>query len=859
MMREIKWQIAAPFAKKIFRFLRAPSCTSWIALLCVAAGWCTQAAGDDSERRLLDGLRQRRLFLLAEHYCEDRLRESQLPAGEVGDLTVELVRLYAEHAVQSPPDARIALARKARDTAAEFVRQHKDNPRLLLVRMQDALTVLALAELARQEGEIAIEPEPVFETARQFTREATRLLEQFDKELVQRISQSGRKPAVGELSADEMTALLNNVRYQLARAHRNQALCYAPASDDRIAALSQSLEQLERTLKQVAPDDPLAWRIRVDQIVVLRLAEKLAEAQTALDALEPKDIPTTAPPAIQLAARAEAVRLQLAAGKLDVALRLLAEGREITGQVSPELDLAILETYVALWQAAEQAKNPARAAESQQKAVAMLQMIDQTHGPYWRHRGDRLLVRSAAGGRGDANLEILARTADNFYLKGQFDEAVAAYDKAASLAEGDNPGLRFELAYKAALVLQQRRQFADAGRRLRVLSLAAKSHAKASDAHLLAAWNLAQAARDELQLLSQYGELLVEHVTTWPRAATANQARVWLGAFQESQQAWRRAIDAYQGTEFSSPHFDAAVKSLGPCWLRHLAEIKSSGQPHERDAELAARWFEKVCPAPDASPRPTWTATQQAAALSAARIRLQFTSDGGVAAERILRAALAGSADAAEAWIAAAQSLLVVALAGQANRLDDAQQVLREIAGGSHERLLETLEGLTGLADAATPDVRGSLAKLQLATADMLGPQRDRLSPPERLRLEIIRAAALAAAGRCSEALSAYQKLAQANPNDARAQEAYAELLLTGDDNASWRQALDQWRKIASRSPPRSPRWWRAKYSVALAQFKLGEKQPAAQLIRYLQETPPGLDETELRPKFLELLKRCEP
>ena len=445
-------------------------------------------------------------------------------------------------------------------------------------------------------------------------------------------------------------------------------------------------------------------------------------------------------------------------------------------------------------------------------------------------------------------------------MKGEFEEAVAAYDKAAGMAEAaGNAGLRFELAYKAALVLQKRRQFAEASRRLRELSIGTISHAKASDAHLLAAWNLAQAARDDAELLPQYGELLVEHVTTWPRAATANQARVWLGAFQESQHAWRRAIEAYQGVEFSSPHFEAAVRALGPCWLWHLVEIKASGQPHERDAELSARWFEKVCPAPDDAPRAKWTATQQAAALAAARIRLQFTSDGGAAAERVLRAALAGSGDATEAWKAAAQSLLVVALAGQANRLDDAQQVLREIGGGSHERLLETLEGLTGLADAAAPDLRGALAKLQLATADMLWPQRERLSTQERLRLEIIRAAALATAGRRGDALQAYQQLAQANPNNGRVQEAYAELLLAGDDKTSWRQALDQWRKIASRSPPRSPRWWRAKYSVALAQFQLGDKQPAAQMIRYLQETPPGLDETELRPKFLDLLKRCEP
>jgi hypothetical protein len=50
--------------------------------------------------------------------------------------------------------------------------------------------------------------------------------------------------------------------------------------------------------------------------------------------------------------------------------------------------------------------------------------------------------------------------------------------------------------------------------------------------------------------------------------------------------------------------------------------------------------------------------------------------------------------------------------------------------------------------------------------------------------------------------------------------------------------------------------WYEAKYAIALAYFKLGQKEDAAARIEYLQATS-GLDKTVLRGKFLELLARC--
>ncbi len=71
-------------------------------------------------------------------------------------------------------------------------------------------------------------------------------------------------------------------------------------------------------------------------------------------------------------------------------------------------------------------------------------------------------------------------------------------------------------------------------------------------------------------------------------------------------------------------------------------------------------------------------------------------------------------------------------------------------------------------------------------------------------------------------------------------------------------KALAQWRIVAQGSRPQTERWFKAKYEVANLSYRLGDKQQAAQLIKYLQVTPPGLDATPLKRQFLELLEKCE-
>lgn len=834
--------------RQVFWLLAVPS------LVLLFLQPAAQSASNDE--RFLEGLRARRLFGLAESFCHERLADDELAAVDWAVLTGELIRCYVGQAVNAPPQEREAFWLRARETAEEFQRTHKDNPRLILIRVQDALTVLTRGELHRQEAEVALDPGPVIESAKAAIREAVRMLEELDNELVREIPLRHRRTLKpGELTADELISLGHNVQYQLARAYRNRALCYPKASNDRIAALTQATEQLRKPLSQTTADDPLVYRIRIDLALCARLLGSFEAARQVLDTIERGQ---PAPPA-RLHARAESARLRLDQGRPREALTVLAQGRRLGGKVSAELDFAHLETYIALWKKATDDEDQAQADDWRKKAVAVVKLIEQTHGPYWGRRSDLLLVNTAGAARGHGNVEILMRTADNLYRKGQLDDAVSAYDQAARAArDAEDEEQAFALFYKAALVEHTRKRHQQAAQKLRELGRTMQSHAKTSDAHLLAAWNAAQWAKDDPQGLIAYTEILDEHVRLWPQGKTADMARLWLGRIKESQNDLEAAIKAYQAVSSDHGQAEEAIHAAARCWATRLDRLKSKGEPYEDLARDASGFFEGQIAELRDDPAAKWNDLERFCAEQAARICLRFTTDGYGKAESVLQAALGGLAKPDPTWTATAQSLLVIALAGQQGRRAEAEQVLVKIGSSSPERLLEMLDGLSQIAESAGPQVKQELANLQLAVADRLSSNGSQVASDKKQMLERLRAESLVLAGRRPEAVAAYADLAKKHPDSGNIQETYAQLLLDGDDKASWQTALEQWRRVAGRSRPRSDRWFKAKYSIALALLKLGERQQAAERIRYLQAIPPGLKGTPWEAKFQELLQRCE-
>jgi tetratricopeptide (TPR) repeat protein len=841
-----RFAIAARFAI-VARFARVV-----IAVLLLGLPIWTTAAAQSPDETYLAGLRSRRLFALAERFCQQRLAAAGLDPQQQVELTIELIRIAAEQAVQAPPAERDAHWRRAREAAANFLNRQPPHPRQLLVRVQDALTPLAEGELARQEAEVAIDPEPPREVARERLREAVRLLEQIDKEITLAIPRaaSGR-PAAGELSSGELFSLQHNVRYQLGRARRNQALCYPASSENWLAALTAANEQLAKPLSQLSSEDPLWWTIRLEQAECHRRLKEFRLADTVL-----REVMDEGPPDdVRWRAEAEAARLLLSVGRADQSLTLLTQVTRPAEDAPPEFDLALLETLLALGKAADDAGDTSRAEELQKQAARQVAAIEQRQGPYWGRRAELLLVRGS--GRGTANLDVLERTAANFYRKGQFEDALATYDQAAQLAaEARDEAQAFAFAYKAGLIQQQQQRYQQAGERLRSVALAWPRHPQAAAAHVLAAWNMAQAARQQPEQLATYQQILEEHLATWPSTAAAGQAALWLGALQESRRQWAVAVEAYARVPAGQEQFEPAIQGLIRCWKQLLLQLQEANQPVQQAARQAVAYLERLVRTASGDLPERWSPVARLAALEAAELQLHYDPAGHAAAESLLRAALQGAPPPPPAWVATARGLLIVAVAGQPGRAAEVQALIRQLAGEQPQQLLDILRGLEATSADAPPARRAELGKLQLQLIGLIQPGQQTLTSDEQLQLNKIQATAMVLSGDRAAAAELLRQLATSQPRDGRIQEEYAQFLLDGQQPQELRAAVNQWRLVANGSRKDSARWWRAKHAISLALYKLGEKEDAAQRIEYLLATSRP-ESPDMKRQLEELLEQC--
>jgi tetratricopeptide (TPR) repeat protein len=805
------------------------------------------ANGQDSSFVL--GLRQRRLFDLAERYCREQLARPQINDLQKGELTQELIRTLALHAANSPNAEREARWQAARDLAAQFLREQPRHPRRALIELQDALTVLLQGELLQQE--IGESPDGVATKALPPLREAIRLLADLDKRLAADIVNLRREPLAADApSAGELINLQQQVQRQQARALRTLGLCYPEKNENRISLLLQAADLLKKSFTKLSADDPRLPPLQLELAIVYRFLRQPAEAEPFLDAL----VGSGVPPDLQAQAVAERARWRLQAGDAAAAWSILEARKD--GPSVAEFDFAKLEVATAQWRKALEEKDQ-QAEKLQKRCLELARLLEEAHGDAWGRRANQWLVYHAPRGA-SAGAELLGKAADRLYLQGQLNEAIAAYDDAVRQAiDSQDDALAFELGYKAALVEQQRKAHTAAAERLRKLSLDFKALPTAPQAHRQAAWNLAQALRTHAASTEEYSSALAEHLKTWPRGEAANQVRVWMGRLRESQQAWEQGLAIYRDVPRSSPHFADALSGAIRSSEHYLAELQASGAPTDVASREAIAYYQRAITGNNDQLPQNWSEVDGQAALAAARVVLGYRTSGYDGAELLLEAALAGLPDAPETWKQEAQSLLVAALAVQPGKRAAAEKTLTSLGAAMPQTLLRLLDMLTLIARRSQPGAAREIAALQLQTVEQLGPQAAKLGGNTQARLERVRAECLVSTGKLDEAVILYTRLAQAHPQDGDIQEGYAALLSARTDKASLEKGLTQWRRVAAKSPPRTQRWWRAKYGVAETQFKLGDKSEAIKLIRYLAEVPPGLEGCDLKDQFMALLKRC--
>ena len=839
--------------------------------LVVLAGWLLGLAipcgaqTTESTEQYMQGLRDRQLHRLAIAYAEDALQQPELTSTQRVSLTIELMQTHADWARQLGGAERQAEYAAAHEVAKTFNESFADEPRAILVQVQDALIDLAAGRVLRMEREVGRADESSRQQALADLRSAIRKLESLDEAIEEAIPQAFREKEDTEaLRGEQLLALRQRVRFQRGLALQNQALLFAP--DDRlnrIDALSEVLREMGELVDTVPKENELWWRAQIERAESLRLLAQYDECSRLLNSL-PKEPPRSS---LNTAIQVQRTRLQLAQGNAEAALRSAVSWREKQQAADPELDLAILTSMLML---ADQSPDGSDTQQKwQEQAVAMSRQIQTLHGPFWGRRASLELVGNSGQQPQIGNVDILLQLGDENYLKGQYDEALQAYQRAAEEANKNGGGDRqFDAARKAGLLQQQLKRYQAAAETLSAIALEFPDHELAAGTYLQAAWNLGQAAREDTGLLTEYVETLEQCLEQWPNSEAAEQARLWLGKIYEFQKRFTAAVDVYLGVPGDSPRYANAVALAQAAADQALSNNADDTQRTVVANTLASAFADRI-PTDD---REGWSDAEIQVGLEAARLMLLHGENRQRRAGEILRRLLEAAefddneavrsdpvrSDPIRSEIAALQ--LVESLQQAGNGSQSAEQ-LQQIANVPTDSLLQIAATLARLQDSQVAQQTSNGSRiapmLTAIAAQLLDPNRQ-LTDEQQREVKRYQIAGWQATGQIDEAIAANRELLKSNPRSGDILESLASVLSQSKDKSDWEESLTRWRQLAQGSLPNSERWFRAKYHTAAMLDQLGRKDEAVRLLRFTKETPPGWDAAPNRDELEALLKRLQ-
>jgi tetratricopeptide (TPR) repeat protein len=780
-----------------------------------------QVAAQDAptlDQRYVKGLRERGLLELAERTCRKRLD------GDEKDVwTGELLRVLAERALVAQPQERAQFWREAEQLAEQFSRENGDHPRAILIEIQLGLNHLARGQDLRIYADLvaAADVQPALTAL----ADSDRAFKQIDEKLQVMIAEAGTRRS-GGLNRDDLFALQNKVVHDRSRIAQQRGLCYPSGSEDRAAAMGEALEFLKHGLTRLDRNSPLAYRMKVERAICFRELGDPTSAFAILAPIARRPVDDELVPLV----RSERLRLAIARNDATTVQRSLND-RDPRLRVSVDWKLARLEGAVFLWKV--NAENEPVAKRWRGEALAIVKTIEVEYGGYWARRANRTLIKSATG---IADLEVLQRRADEFYLRGQLEEALASYDKATAAAvETQNQQAQFLTMYRAAKVVQQLGAAVEFRSRLKQIATELPDYSNSDDAHLLLIRELVTAAQKDPKFLVEYYDALTFHIQQWPMQNTSDQVRVWLGMWQTSKGNAQEAIRTYRQVSPRSVQFSEALDGLRGIWMRRLTQ-------HIEELDEALQTFK------DAIPNST---TEQSvriliiAAWSGAQLSLYY--DPSRVGEWQLPLA-DGWTRCEDVRLKARMMPTYLAMLVETGNEAKATSVL-DFEDPTADLLFDTAQELVVLVD--RPNPRPAASKLLLQVIERL---RKLSATEENPALDLWEATAADVAGESARAVKMYRRLLKKTPADVAIRRKLAKSLGRSADAKTLADSLNEWRIVASGSPKGEDSWLEARFQIAQIYLKLGNRKEAVTRVRYLLLTSPP--EEPWKSRFEKLLEK---
>ena len=772
---------------------------------------------DAREQSLVGGLRDRELFDLAESHCSNFLQRENLTPSDHASIAIERIRIKTAQARTA--EDRESVWQAVDQVATTFFTSQDDNPKSVLVGLQQSLAHVSFASRMQQELEARIGDERQRTLGLQQLALARNSLDRTRQETINTLqAQANQTITADMLTSEQLRNLKTNLEYQQAVVNLTSAQLADASTEagklDRIDSLGRVPDQLASVRGAVAQSSELWWRTWIQEAVCRRMLGEHNKAKRILDSLGGNGRPKS----VDAMLLREKVELSIAVGDSGQMQQLADDATK--QRHDPETEVALIRLFVA-----------AGDIDSASKLVSKVAI---SYGPWWARRSDIALLsgsdKSTSAGNAavkSASSGLLFEAAENAEKNGDLDAAADGYLAVAEsqFSEGDrSAGLATTV--RAALVFEKQKQHSRAAEVLLKPARAYRNEESSPSIFLRGCWNLSRAESP------QYVAELEAMIRTWPLSKSTDQARYWLSASQLSKKKYADTFKTLLGVQPGFQQTAAAISLARSAARRQLTATQSAGRPTRI---LAGRLNDDWSLFFDSRLKPN----QPAVAIAMAELSLGWAAeDQAKTLQRMI-----GVDDLPAAKGNLEFQYLVALLDQQQSAARMAQAESLPFDGPTVERVLRLINRMKGSAQLGEIKLRiasDALSKIKVDDAKL------------KRRFHSAQASALVTLGRQGEAEAIYREMTKADPKN---QTAIVELarLLDGE------QALQAWRKVAARTAAHSKIWYESKLNIARLLHETGKSPEAVKMLKYIKAVPPGWEKSDFKPAFEKLLRECEP
>lgn len=808
-----------------------------------------------------NGLRERRLFSLAETVCLRRLAGRTLQPEVRARYAVELSRTFSEHArFIADFDEQTELLGQAREAVLETLQRGSANPQRLLLEAQALFVAAREVELLRWRFELQPFDAKPRDRAAAVSLRLGEQFKTFDEKISREVRQPNRQPEPGGLTTFQLRGLQRAVHYRSAAMLLDRARLFERGTPDRAEALVKADAAFRRLAGSTVVDE-IAWNSRLGLVETLRMRGDTTTAGKLLQGMlndEPE-------PQVLDEIIAQQAEILMADRKPTEAAELLQqhqrERRDLNGRLS-FLHAAVL---LDLWKLARDADETDLADELLQEAGAAVARTQVEADGYWAARSLQLLASAQSSQDYGVAAGALMQRAQSLFGAGKASEAAEVFALAFEAAKQESrTDAAVEIGYTAGSVLFQLNRFTEAETFFKQTQTLQPMGKRAANAHLMQAVCKGRVyqQRPSPEHREAYAGTLAQHRADFADSPTFGDATWMLASLEEQRAKVVEAFKLYARMPVGHSRTAESRVAVARCSEAILDRLKRASQPRGEWEAALIRQLD-VFTAPLLAGAEALTDPQAELLLRTARIHLNKETPDYATATRLLQQieqrgrneAVSTDNPGTEArtvspeTLHAAAGLRIVALVGQ-GQIETARRELETIAAQGVDSLCDVLDGLTTAARRLDEQSQWSIGQLQLRTVELAKIDADKL--PDRSRQRFLRSlvSAYELAGLPARAAAILEQFVRDSPDDHQQRRQLARLLLASDQPADIRKARDHFRKLESASRSGTSAWLRTRLQVIRATIALKETDNARKLLKVTRLLHRDLGGEEIRREY---------